>query len=134
MSRNWRGAWDTHRGCEVSQHEVPPSALHAVLMTCGAMQQAHCSVPCALTCHVAHFVPLIIQELVLGGEACLWGEYVDGTNAIQQAWPAAAAVAERLWTTAERLQAEEAQPRLERFRCMLLARGVMAAPLGPGHC
>lgn len=71
---------------------------------------------------------------VIGGEACVWGELVDATNAIQKTWPHAASVAERLWSDEGVRDVDDAYRRLQAFRCRLLARGIRAAPVGPGFC
>ncbi|MBN3307850.1 HEXA hexosaminidase, partial [Amia calva] len=75
------------------------------------------------------------KKLVMGGEACMWGEYVDATNLTPRLWPRACAVAERLWSDEEQTpSAGQAYPRLTEFRCRLLRRGIQAQPLFTGYC
>uniref|UniRef100_A0A8C7ZN83 Beta-hexosaminidase n=1 Tax=Oryzias sinensis TaxID=183150 RepID=A0A8C7ZN83_9TELE len=75
------------------------------------------------------------KRLVIGGEVCMWGEYVDATNLFPKLWPRASAAAERLWSDEKQTSSvEKAFPRLEDFRCKLLRRGIQAGPLNVGHC
>uniref|UniRef100_A0A670Y4S7 Beta-hexosaminidase n=1 Tax=Pseudonaja textilis TaxID=8673 RepID=A0A670Y4S7_PSETE len=74
------------------------------------------------------------KELVLGGEACLWGEYVDATNLTPRLWPRASAVGERLWSSENVTDISDASKRLTQHRCRMLRRGIAAQPLFVGHC
>ncbi|KAF5925293.1 hypothetical protein HPG69_001737 [Diceros bicornis minor] len=74
------------------------------------------------------------KALVIGGEACMWGEYVDSTNLVPRLWPRAGAVAERLWSSRLMTNLDFAFKRLADFRCVLLRRGVQAQPLSVGFC
>ncbi|KAG7473371.1 hypothetical protein MATL_G00095090 [Megalops atlanticus] len=75
------------------------------------------------------------KKLVIGGEVCMWGEYVDATNLTPRLWPRASAAAERLWSDEEQTSSvSEACPRLAEFRCRLLRRGIQAEPLYVGYC
>ncbi|CAH8596091.1 unnamed protein product [Heterobilharzia americana] len=72
---------------------------------------------------------------VVGGEAAMWGEYVDDTNLFSRSWPRGAAVAERLWTDEAKLSTREFVPRVEELRCRMLSRDWHAEPInGPGFC
>ncbi|XP_066469998.1 beta-hexosaminidase subunit beta [Tiliqua scincoides] len=74
------------------------------------------------------------KERVLGGEACLWGEYVDATNLTPRLWPRASAVGERLWSSENVTDVDDAYARLTQHRCRMLRRGIAAEPLFVGFC
>ncbi|RWS29755.1 beta-hexosaminidase subunit alpha-like protein [Leptotrombidium deliense] len=74
------------------------------------------------------------KSLVLGGEACLWTEFVDATNLLSRLWPRASAVAERLWTNPTQIDEDSTRFRLDQQRCNLVKRGIPAAPILNGFC
>ncbi|KAF3701833.1 Beta-hexosaminidase subunit beta [Channa argus] len=74
------------------------------------------------------------KKLVIGGEACLWGEYVDGTNLTPRLWPRASAVAERLWSDVGVTDISDAFNRLSVHRCRMVERGIPAEPLFYSYC
>uniref|UniRef100_H2YUW1 beta-N-acetylhexosaminidase n=1 Tax=Ciona savignyi TaxID=51511 RepID=H2YUW1_CIOSA len=74
------------------------------------------------------------KALLIGGEACLWGEYVDATNVTPRLWPRASAVAERLWSQETVNDVDAATPRLHQHRCRMVQRGIPAEPLHPSYC
>nr|CAH8820588.1 unnamed protein product [Trichobilharzia regenti] len=73
-------------------------------------------------------------SLIIGGEALLWGQYIDDANLFTETWPLAAAVAERLWSQ-EQSETDEFAQRLHQLRCQMLKRGWPAQVItGPGFC
>jgi len=83
------------------------------------------------------------EDLVIGGETCMWGEEMDPSDVFVRIWPRSAAVAEVLWNynvVRGEYAVELAVPRLHAFRCHLLNRNIDSAPLNsyspsePGSC
>ncbi|XP_033321138.2 beta-hexosaminidase subunit beta [Megalopta genalis] len=73
-------------------------------------------------------------NLMLGGEACMWGEFVDKNNVHPRIWPRASAAAERLWSDSKQDEFKAAQ-RLEEHACRMNRRGIPAQPPnGSGFC
>ena len=81
------------------------------------------------------------KSLVIGGESAVWvnkkivrskkkklikhlflfqGEFIDGSNVIQRSWPRSSAVAERLWSSQNVTDVEDATVRLENMRCRMI--------------
>ncbi|XP_009570596.1 PREDICTED: beta-hexosaminidase subunit beta-like, partial [Fulmarus glacialis] len=74
------------------------------------------------------------KKLLIGGEACLWGEFVDATNLTPRLWPRASAVGERLWSSMNVTNLQDAYKRLTNHRCRMLRRGIAAEPVFVGYC
>jgi hexosaminidase len=52
-------------------------------------------------------------SLILGGEACMWSEYVNEESVDSRLWPRAAVIAERLWSPADINDSDSMYRRLE---------------------
>eukprot|EP00766_Chilomastix_caulleryi_P002292 gnl/Chilomastix_caulleri/328.p1 GENE.gnl/Chilomastix_caulleri/328~~gnl/Chilomastix_caulleri/328.p1 ORF type:complete len:236 (+),score=57.76 gnl/Chilomastix_caulleri/328:195-902(+) len=73
------------------------------------------------------------EKLILGGEACLWGEGIDVGAIDTYVWPRALAVSERLWSSKYITDEDDAKARIQVHRCNLLRRGIAAGPIGPNE-
>ena len=68
---------------------------------------------------------------ILGGEACMWAEYVSAETVDSRIWPRAAAIAERLWSTREANDANSMYERLETLSRQLEWIGIRRGGLAP---
>ncbi|XP_065215620.1 chitooligosaccharidolytic beta-N-acetylglucosaminidase isoform X2 [Planococcus citri] len=70
---------------------------------------------------------------VLGGEVCMWGEYVDDSAVESRIWPRAAAAAERLWSDPKN-SSSLALTRFLQHRERLVQMGIHAEAIIPEWC
>ena len=66
------------------------------------------------------------QNRLLGGEACMWAEFVDRHNIESRVWPRAAVIAERLWSPAGVRDTADMYRRLDYIEKELLIQGLVA--------
>ena len=71
------------------------------------------------------------SSYIVGGEVCLWGEYIDDVNIEQNVYPRASAVGERLWSPKTVTDTTDALNRLVVQRCRMVNRGVRSSPVQP---
>ena len=73
-----------------------------------------------------------LNSAVLGAESCMWSPHFDSANFMIEAFPRAAAVAERLWSARSVTDVTDARARLHEWRCRLLQRGLATGPVDGG--
>ncbi|XP_063441948.1 beta-hexosaminidase subunit beta-like [Mytilus trossulus] len=96
---------------------------------------------CDPTHHNIKYQPSLINDLkrredkILGGEVCLWSEYITSESLMSVMWPRASAAAERLWSSSSVVSIQSAGRRLQEHRCRMLRRGLQVGHInGPDYC
>ncbi|WP_263452126.1 beta-N-acetylhexosaminidase [Hyalangium gracile] len=67
---------------------------------------------------------------VLGGEACMWSEFVDAETIDSRLWPRLTAVAERLWSPRNVTDVKDMYRRMARISVQLEEHGLMHERIG----
>jgi hexosaminidase len=90
--QSWRGAASLAQAAREGHDGILSSGYYLDHMVMASDYYKNDPVPADSTLDAAD------RARILGGEACMWGEYVDPHTIESRIWPRAAAVAERLWS------------------------------------
>jgi hexosaminidase len=108
--QSWRGPDSLAQAARQGYRGLLSSGFYVDLMWPAARHYA--TDPLATTGASASLTPEE-QERILGGEACMWAEYVSPENIDSRIWPRTAAIAERLWSAQDVRDVNSLYQRLE---------------------
>jgi hexosaminidase len=108
--QSWRGPDSLARAAKQGYRGLLSSGFYVDLMWPAARHYA--TDPLATTGAAASLTPEE-QKRILGGEACMWAEYVSPENIDSRIWPRTAAIAERLWSAQDVRDVNSMYQRLE---------------------
>lgn len=60
------------------------------------------------------------KDFVIGGQVCMWAEFIDETNLEATLWPRANSPAEKLWSSSSQNDWRRAEGRFENHRCRMI--------------
>jgi hexosaminidase len=116
--QSWRGTASLATAVKMEHEAILSAPFYLDHMLSAATHYAADPIPAA-----SDLTPEQRQR-VLGGEACMWGEFVTPENIDGRIWPRTAAIAERLWSPAEVTDAGDMYRRLEVESQRLAALGL----------
>jgi len=74
------------------------------------------------------------QQLVMGGETCMWGESIDAENILPVVFPRSAAASEVLWSPQDSPKIPMLSgDRLQKWVCRVNFRGISSTPVSVGY-
>ena len=86
------------------------------------------------------FINATAEQRILGGHVSMWAQNTDEHNLESRVWPAASAIAERLWSAKNNTIPDvkhvpsELKLRLSSQACRMQQRGIRSAPYLDGYC
>ena len=87
-----------------------------------------------------YYINASAAKRILGGHTSMWAMQTDAHNLESRVWPAACAIAERLWSAKNQTVSDvqkvphQLKQRLSSQACRMQQRGVQSSPYLDGYC
>ena len=117
--QSWRGQASLAEGARKGYTGILSNGYYLDHMLSAAKHYAVDPVPSGSTLDAEQ------SRLVLGGEACMWGEYVSPETIDSRIWPRLAAIAERFWSPRSVTDVDDMYRRLEHISVELEELGLL---------
>jgi hexosaminidase len=107
--QSWRGTESLKNAAEKGYHVILSNGYYLDLCLPASYHYAIDPEPDSLHLNSAQ------QKYIIGGEACMWSEFVSPETIDSRIWPRAAAIAERLWSPKSVISVKDMYRRLYRI-------------------